>query len=199
MNPYQELNVSPDSTQDEIKKAYHRKAKKNHPDKGGKPEVMEAVNKAYAMIKDARSRDYYDKHGEEKKVDTELTQAVNIAFQIISGAIERNEENIEFYFQALKKQWQSEFNNHVRDNETKKKKIINFQKRIKNTPKNDFVNNFLTEQLRALDMNIDNLKNDWSARCRAFVMLSEYSFEEIQKMQTITFMTSATATASKPW
>ena len=195
MNPYQELNIDPSSSQDEIKKAYHRKAKKNHPDKGGDPQAMESVNRAYAMIKDARSREYYDKHGEEQKVDTELTRAVNIAFQIISGVIERNEENVEFYFQALRSQWQSEFNNHVRDQETKKKKIINFQARIKNKPKNDFVNNFLNEQIKAIELNIENFKKDWSARQRAFKLLSEYSFEQIQKM-SIQFVNVGTSTAS---
>ena len=199
MNPYQELNVEPIASQDEIKKSYHRKAKENHPDKGGDPQAMENINRAYALIKDARSREYYDKHGEGQKIDSELSQAVNIAFQIIAAAIENNPDDIKFFFQSLRGQWQSEFNTHIHEQETKKKKIINFQKRIKHKPKDtDFISNFLNEQIKALDMNIENFKLDWSARQRAFTLLDKYSFTDIERMQTLTFTMTATS-ATQPW
>jgi DnaJ homolog subfamily A member 2 len=40
---YKILEVSKDATQDEIKKAFRKKALKEHPDKGGDPEKVRAT------------------------------------------------------------------------------------------------------------------------------------------------------------
>ena len=45
---YKLLGVSKTATQDEIKKAYRKAAVKNHPDKGGDPEVFKNIQKASA-------------------------------------------------------------------------------------------------------------------------------------------------------
>jgi len=45
---YKLLGVPKTATQDEIKKAYRKAAVKNHPDKGGDPEVFKNIQKASA-------------------------------------------------------------------------------------------------------------------------------------------------------
>ena len=53
-DPYKVLGVSPDATQDEIKKAYRQMAKKYHPDlhpdDPRATEKMNEVNEAYDML-----------------------------------------------------------------------------------------------------------------------------------------------------
>jgi len=62
---YKLLGVSKTATQDEIKKAYRKAAVKNHPDKGGDPEVFKNIQKAHDALGDERKRELYDRYGEE--------------------------------------------------------------------------------------------------------------------------------------
>lgn len=59
------LGVDKKSTHAQIKKAYHKKALKEHPDKGGDPEKFKEVTAAYEVLTDPEKRDLYDKYGED--------------------------------------------------------------------------------------------------------------------------------------
>ncbi len=64
---YRLLEVSPGSSQEEIKKSYRKLARKYHPDANqGNPEAEEhfkLVNEAYAILGDAEKRAQYDRFG----------------------------------------------------------------------------------------------------------------------------------------
>ena len=60
---YEKLGISRDSSEDEIKSAYRKKAKECHPDRGN-PEGSEAfrdVHEAYSILADPDSRKAYDR------------------------------------------------------------------------------------------------------------------------------------------
>ncbi|MDT7802526.1 MAG: molecular chaperone DnaJ [Actinomycetota bacterium] len=61
---YRELGVSSDATADEIKKAYRKLAKENHPDansgNAGAEQKFKAVSEAYGVLSDASKRKEYD-------------------------------------------------------------------------------------------------------------------------------------------
>lgn len=62
---YDILGVDKNASQDEIKKAYRKKAHKYHPDKeGGDEEKFKEVNKAYQVLSDEQKRKQYDQFGE---------------------------------------------------------------------------------------------------------------------------------------
>lgn len=64
---YKELGISRDSTQDEIKVAYYKKAKECHPDKNqGNAEAAEKfkrISQAYEVLGDEGKRRQYDQYG----------------------------------------------------------------------------------------------------------------------------------------
>jgi hypothetical protein len=66
MTHYQTLGIGTDATEDEIKIAYRRAARKVHPDRdGGDAEKMQRINAAYATLGDAAARERYDATGDE--------------------------------------------------------------------------------------------------------------------------------------
>lgn len=67
MDPYAVLGVSKSASQDEIKSAYRRLARQNHPDVNpGNPEAEEKfkeISQAYAILSDPQKRTRYDQTG----------------------------------------------------------------------------------------------------------------------------------------
>jgi len=61
---YELLEVSPDATEADLKKAYRKKALRLHPDKGGDPELFKEVTHAYEVLSDPQRRSIYDARGE---------------------------------------------------------------------------------------------------------------------------------------
>tara|TARA_B100000035_G_C20996478_1_gene552752 strand:+ start:22 stop:813 length:792 start_codon:yes stop_codon:yes gene_type:complete len=59
-NPYDVLGVNAGSSDQEIKTAYRRLAKKHHPDAGGNQQRFAEISSAYESIKDADSRSMHE-------------------------------------------------------------------------------------------------------------------------------------------
>lgn len=65
---YSILGVDRDASQEEIQKAYKKKAKKYHPDVTDDPEgeeMFKKVNEAYQVLKDPEKREKYDRLGQD--------------------------------------------------------------------------------------------------------------------------------------
>ena len=60
---YDALGLSPGCSEDEIKKAYRKRALREHPDKGGDPEKFKQLNEAYGVLSDGQKRAAYDQMG----------------------------------------------------------------------------------------------------------------------------------------
>lgn len=64
---YEILGVSRDATEDELKKAYRRKARELHPDSGGgDEEAFKELTAAYEVLKNPQARANYDRFGDPR-------------------------------------------------------------------------------------------------------------------------------------
>lgn len=66
MNYYDILGIEKNATEDQIKKAYRKKAMEHHPDKGGDEAKFKEATEAYDVLSDENKRSQYDRYG---KVD----------------------------------------------------------------------------------------------------------------------------------
>jgi molecular chaperone DnaJ len=61
---YEVLGIGKSASDDEIKKAFRKKAIEHHPDKAGGDEAkFKEINEAYEVLKDERKRQRYDQFG----------------------------------------------------------------------------------------------------------------------------------------
>jgi len=62
---YKILGVEKNADENDIKKAYKKKALKEHPDRGGSEEKFKEISRAYEVLSDPQTKRLYDTHGEE--------------------------------------------------------------------------------------------------------------------------------------
>lgn len=62
---YELLDIPRDAAEDEVKRAYRRKAREHHPDAGGDEEAFKAVTHAYQVLSDPNKRARYDRFGDD--------------------------------------------------------------------------------------------------------------------------------------
>jgi len=58
---YEVLRVAPTAPVAEVRQAYIEQARRHHPDRGGDPDAMRAVNEAWAALSDPGRRALYDR------------------------------------------------------------------------------------------------------------------------------------------
>jgi curved DNA-binding protein CbpA len=72
VNYYMALGVSKNATQEDIKKAYQKLAKKWHPDKNPNnqeeaKEKFQEIGEAYEVLSEPKQREFYDRFGDDWK------------------------------------------------------------------------------------------------------------------------------------
>lgn len=88
---YAVLGVAENATQDEIRRAYRRRARVCHPDKGGDPDDWERLSLAYETLSDPERRARYDRTGDRPSAQPEEphedTKLMVILAQIIQNVV----------------------------------------------------------------------------------------------------------------
>jgi len=89
MTLYEELGVGKTASEDEIKAAYKKAAKRTHPDAGGDADAFEKIKQAKRILLNPNARKKYDDTGaiDESDLRTEQDQAFSMAMQAIYNAI----------------------------------------------------------------------------------------------------------------
>lgn len=200
MNLYEELNISENANQKEIKKAYHEAAKKNHPDKNGNPEKMKRINKAYMILRDPEKRKRYDETGDENQMNFEISRMIEILIELVDVFIENPPPNMKKTVLNIKQKWTDSFQSEKINQEKKKEKIEIFRKRILKKPKNenDYIGNYLNKSIEDINFTIERMEKNFKIRMDAIDFFLEYKFSEELQRIVFNFGTDATASATNP-
>ena len=81
MSLYERLNLSKTADAQEIRRAYLKLSKTEHPDKGGDAERFKSLQKAYEVLSDEQARSYYDQTGQIPGEQEQMQQAHGMPFQ----------------------------------------------------------------------------------------------------------------------
>src|SRR5260221_14189411 len=93
---YRDLGLDKKATPDQVKRAYHRKAKGSHPDTGGDAEQFARVKRAYDVLSDPKRRLTYDKtgHAEDPAPDNDHVKAMEIIASLVEHFIAGTDETV---------------------------------------------------------------------------------------------------------
>ncbi len=82
---YKVLDIKPEATPDEIKKAYRKQSLIHHPDKGGNADKFKQVSESYEILSDPDKREIYDQHGYEgyKEYENDPRRNQQVGFQAL--------------------------------------------------------------------------------------------------------------------
>ena len=61
---YEVLGVPQDASEEDIKRAYRRKARTSHPDAGGDEDEFKELTTAYEVLRNPQARSNYDRFGD---------------------------------------------------------------------------------------------------------------------------------------
>ena len=76
MNLYQELELQPNCSQEDIKRQYRTLAHQHHPDRGGDAEHFKRISLAYEVLSDPARREEYDRTGQYHEDFTIRSEAI---------------------------------------------------------------------------------------------------------------------------
>jgi DnaJ-class molecular chaperone len=95
MKLYDDLGVSPNASQDEIKKAYRKLAQQHHPDKQGDPAAFRRVQQAYDVLGDPGRRQQYDETGQTKEPVGIREDAVRHVCTVVLKMVDEASTNVD--------------------------------------------------------------------------------------------------------
>lgn len=194
---YDTLGVDKNASQDEIKKAYRKKAAETHPDKAdGDESAFIAVKSAYDVLSNPDAKKHYDATGEAPTPDNDMSNAVSIVAEVIRGTIvdySFDVESMDLIAVALKAIKGIE-QKKVGDIEYQKnkiernlKKLEKARKRLSKKTSQNFLFIAIEGEIKAMNDAIDSMNRSIEHDRRVFSMARdiveayEYEFEEVDQ------------------
>jgi len=92
MTLYSDLDLPEDASPEDVKRAYRRRARATHPDKGGSAADFQAVQRAYAVLSDQSKREHYDRTGNDSAAPDIRAVAMTTLATLVTQFIEKMQD-----------------------------------------------------------------------------------------------------------
>jgi curved DNA-binding protein CbpA len=181
-DPYATLGVSRGACADTIRDAFRSLASEHHPDRGGDPSVMAAINVAYELLIDPERRKRFDTTGATNAPPSLDTQAVAMLSQAINswiGQVDAAQDVLNWSRQCLAnaRAATADVLKKIDRNEPRLRRELTRIKR--RAPGHDFITATLESELARFPAARAQFEAQLLAIKRAEEMLAEYGIEAL--------------------
>lgn len=187
---YDTLGVKEDASQEEIKKAYKKKASKCHPDKtkGKTTEEFKELTIAYEVLKDKEKREEYDDNdGIDDSVESRANQVIA---QIYIELLEKSDYRLKNYFVEIKQALDNSSRVCKQDKFKLENKIEKLEYLIINTKADKVFIKLITRKLKENKAKVEQADQALTIFNKALKLLKVYEYTgEVPKANP----------GSKPW
>lgn len=173
MNPYKTLNINPDATLDEIKKAYKDLSKTHHPDTGGSEDKFKEILTAYQMLCDPEKRKIFDEYGFDS---LHLQKVRATAYEFFKASIIHDVDNIIDYSIILADKRKDISYDEIEKRHKGIEVIDKALKRIAYSPTENFLKGVLDLEKITMYTEIAKFNDDIELIDDSIKMLKEYIF-----------------------
>jgi curved DNA-binding protein CbpA len=183
VNPYETLGVTPQADQATIRRAYRKRAARAHPDRaGGNAEEMSALNCAYRLIGDEKSRARFDAGGGPEVERTQDERATMFLCQAFAQALDHLDVGTDLiaHIRAAITAQRADLESKKRD---AAKHIARAEKRLKRLKysgrltTHNFFEAILREQISGANRAAAQLTENVALIGRALELLEDFSYE----------------------
>lgn len=161
MNLYETLGVKKDAGPGEIKSAYRKKAKENHPDAGGDKGTFQDISRAYGILSNPEKKDHYDRTGESEAPNED--QIINGELvKIFNSIVESNSFNHEHedVFKEMRKIIDSKSKETKDSIENAKRLLSKFNAILKRIEKGDLFRGITKQKIADIESLITSGKKN---------------------------------------
>lgn len=204
---YEVLDVEESASEDEIKKAYRKRAKETHPDKNsGKEDSFIEVSKAYAVLADKSKRRRYDETGdtgENSEQNNVMSSVIALIQELLQSLFSQTGEEV-IYVDIITemKHGLIDRRNTLKDrNRAAKKRVLVFQKvllHLNNRSKEkQILENIINDNIKSIRNSIEQTNRATNIIDKALSLLEDYDFfAEVKRRQAVYFKSRSSATTA---
>lgn len=180
-NIYEYFDINKKASQDEIKKAFKKKAKKTHPDLNGNREEFEKANKYYKVLLNPNLRKRYDETGsidENKKKSAPYYILITLFNGLLSapGIDYKKHDLIDAMKYSLNENIKKK-RDLIIDLKKEIDKFILISNKFSSTNKDNIFKNVLDEKIKYNKIQIEGHEIDIHNAGKALEILNDYSYE----------------------
>jgi len=184
MNPYTVLQVSPQATDEEIKKKYRLLAQQNHPDKGGNVETFQQINLAYSILSDPTRRKHFDSTGEYQVNNSLREEALGNLSMILNHFINEINPDVEDLIVLMKNDANREkeqLNNAITNCLNMLSKLEKVLRKLKKKKEGEnILKMFTSQRIKALENDIITFNKKIEVCDKMLEILEDYEFSDIE-------------------
>lgn len=188
-NLYDILGIDKDASQDDVRKAYRKKAQENHPDKN--PNDKDAGKKfyqvkvAYEVLSDAKRRKKYDNYGDTNE---DIPQLRVLAIQEVCAMVLQIVDQVDINKTDVIKLAVANFKKNIEIHEDKIEKskaniakrrvaLSRIKQKRKGKKSGDFIRNAIEKDILDYESGIESAKETITLAKAAIDVANEYEYE----------------------